>query len=98
MSRVVEGLIPPWQHKRRTLTRFEAKTDTRYGYNPYERPIRMHLRLGVINLDKPRGPTSHEVSSRIKDLLGIERAGHGGTLGGFEPGDIRPFLACYRYY
>ncbi|PUA31012.1 MAG: hypothetical protein B9J98_08230 [Candidatus Terraquivivens tikiterensis] len=94
---MVGGPVPPWQRERKTLVRLEAETDPKYGYNPYERPIRMHLRLGVINLDKPRGPTSHEVSSKIKDLLGIERAGHGGTLGGFEPGETRPFLAFYRY-
>lgn len=98
MSKVVEGFVPPWQQERKTLLRVEADTDPRYGHNPYERPIRMHLRLGVINLDKPRGPTSHEVSSKVKDLLGVKRAGHGGTLVGLRPGDIRPFPACYPYY
>ncbi len=97
MNDVVGSLVPPWQHERRTIVRLEAETNPNYGYNPYERPIRMHLKLGVINLDKPKGPTSHEVSSKIKDLLRVERAGHGGTLGGFKPGDIRPFPACCQY-
>jgi len=35
---------------------------------------------GVINLDKPRGPTSHEVTAWVKHLLGINKAGHTGTL------------------
>jgi len=98
LNDAVGEIIPPWQQERKAVVRFEAETDPKYGYNPYERPLRMHLRLGVINLDKPRGPTSHEVSSKIKDLLGVERAGHGGTLGGFKPGDIRPFLVCYQYF
>ena len=38
------------------------------------------LRYGVINLDKPRGPTSHEVASWAKRILRIGRAGHSGTL------------------
>jgi H/ACA ribonucleoprotein complex subunit 4 len=42
--------------------------------------MREHLRLGVINLDKPVGPTSHEVVAWIKRLLEVRRAGHGGTL------------------
>ncbi|MFQ6107853.1 MAG: RNA-guided pseudouridylation complex pseudouridine synthase subunit Cbf5 [Thermoplasmata archaeon] len=38
------------------------------------------LNSGVINLDKPQGPTSHQVSSWVKKMLSVERAGHGGTL------------------
>jgi H/ACA ribonucleoprotein complex subunit 4 len=38
------------------------------------------LRLGIINVDKPVGPTSHEVVAWIKRILGVKRAGHGGTL------------------
>jgi H/ACA ribonucleoprotein complex subunit 4 len=38
------------------------------------------LEYGLIPLDKPRGPTSHEVVAWTKRLLGVERAGHSGTL------------------
>jgi H/ACA ribonucleoprotein complex subunit 4 len=31
-------------------------------------------------LDKPRGPSSHQVTAWARDLLGVERAGHAGTL------------------
>jgi len=41
------------------------------------------LNRGVINLDKPAGPTSHQVVSWIKDMLGVKRTGHSGTL---DPG------------
>ncbi|MDP6460115.1 MAG: RNA-guided pseudouridylation complex pseudouridine synthase subunit Cbf5, partial [Candidatus Hydrothermarchaeota archaeon] len=47
---------------------------------PTERSIEEHLSKGVINLDKPRGPTSHEVAAWVKGILKIKKAGHGGTL------------------
>jgi H/ACA ribonucleoprotein complex subunit 4 len=31
-------------------------------------------------IDKPRGPTSHQVSAWVKEILGIAKAGHVGTL------------------
>lgn len=31
-------------------------------------------------VDKPQGPTSHQVTAWVRDLLGVERAGHAGTL------------------
>ncbi len=35
---------------------------------------------GVLNLDKPRGRTSHDVVEKVRDLTGIRRVGHAGTL------------------
>ena len=49
------------------------------GISPYERPIEHHLQMGFILLDKPRGPSSHEIVAWIKKLMNI-KAGHGGTL------------------
>ncbi|MHC1585500.1 MAG: RNA-guided pseudouridylation complex pseudouridine synthase subunit Cbf5 [Candidatus Syntropharchaeia archaeon] len=54
-----------------------------YGCIPKNRPIGEYIRKGVINLDKPSGPTSHEVVAWIKKILKIEKAGHVGTL---DPG------------
>ncbi|MCI4336853.1 MAG: RNA-guided pseudouridylation complex pseudouridine synthase subunit Cbf5 [Thermoplasmata archaeon] len=31
-------------------------------------------------VDKPRGPSSHQVTAWVRDILGVERAGHAGTL------------------
>ncbi|MEM0233520.1 MAG: hypothetical protein QXL22_05830 [Candidatus Nezhaarchaeales archaeon] len=62
------------------LIKAEDTTDYSYGCPPDQRPIGQHIDLGVINLDKPPGPTSHEVTSWVKKLLGVEKAGHGGTL------------------
>jgi H/ACA ribonucleoprotein complex subunit 4 len=39
-----------------------------------------YLRKGVVLIDKPRGPTSHQVSAWVRNLLGAEKAGHAGTL------------------
>ncbi|HUR70184.1 MAG TPA: RNA-guided pseudouridylation complex pseudouridine synthase subunit Cbf5 [Candidatus Thermoplasmatota archaeon] len=62
------------------LRRAKADTDPAHGQDPYKRSIESHLRLGVINLDKPAGPTSHQVVAWLKTALGVSKAGHGGTL------------------
>ncbi len=62
------------------LVRGEEETNPQYGVLPYERNINEYIRNGVINLDKPPGPTSHEVVAWIKRMLGLSKAGHGGTL------------------
>ncbi|MGC8816584.1 MAG: RNA-guided pseudouridylation complex pseudouridine synthase subunit Cbf5 [Candidatus Hadarchaeum sp.] len=73
----------PGDIKREVLVKAHDTTDPEYGCDPLKRPIREHIRLGMINLDKPRGPTSHEIVAWIKLLLNLQRAGHGGTL---DPG------------
>ena len=35
---------------------------------------------GILNINKPRGPTSHDVVDRVRVLTGIRRVGHAGTL------------------
>ncbi len=35
---------------------------------------------GILNINKPKGWTSHDVVARIRRLPGIKRAGHAGTL------------------
>lgn len=62
------------------LIREEAETSWDYGYDPYKRPIEELIKYGVVVIDKPRGPTSHEVSTWVKKILNLEKAGHGGTL------------------
>lgn len=62
------------------LTKRDAETSDRYGYIPYERPIDIYIRNGLLVLDKPPGPTSHEVVAWVKRMFNLGRAGHGGTL------------------
>jgi tRNA pseudouridine55 synthase len=35
---------------------------------------------GLLVIDKPAGPTSHDIVQRVRRLLGTRRVGHGGTL------------------
>lgn len=41
---------------------------------------------GVLLVDKPEGPTSHDVVDRVRRLLGERRVGHTGTLDPFASG------------
>ena len=50
------------------------------GSSPTSRPIEEHLKYGVINLDKPANPSSHEIVAWIKKILKVEKTGHSGTL------------------
>ena len=65
---------------RKYIVLVDDSTDERYGWLPQGRPINKYIEYGVINLDKPPGPTSHEVVAWIKRMLDLKRAGHGGTL------------------
>ncbi len=38
------------------------------------------MRYGVINLDKPSNPSSHEVVAWIRRILRVNKTGHSGTL------------------
>ncbi len=62
------------------LIKGQCETDPRYGTEPENRPLDSYITNGVINLDKPSGPSSHQVSSWVKKILGVEKAGHSGTL------------------
>ncbi|MFQ6064935.1 MAG: RNA-guided pseudouridylation complex pseudouridine synthase subunit Cbf5, partial [Candidatus Bathyarchaeia archaeon] len=76
----MQETAPPWEIERKLLVKAEEETSPRYGFKPEERPVEEYIRFGVINLDKPPGPSSHEVTAWTKRLLDIQRAGHGGTL------------------
>ena len=72
--------IPPWEIKREVYVKNEDRTDLKYGHIPLDRPAELFLRFGVINLDKPAGPTSHEVAAWTKKIMKLKCIGHGGTL------------------
>jgi len=65
---------------RKRLIKTSATTNAHYGKAPAKRTVRELLNNGFINLDKPAGPTSHQVVAWVKEILEIEKAGHGGTL------------------
>lgn len=64
----------------RILLKSDEKTDPKYGCPPAERSIEDHIRLGVVNIDKPSGPSSHQVTEWARGILELEKAGHSGTL------------------
>lgn len=70
----------PEAEERDWLTREEAETNWEWGQRPKTRDIENRINNGLILIDKPPGPTSHQVSAWVKDILGIEKAGHSGTL------------------
>lgn len=75
----------PADRPRETLIKVtNVTTDPAYGFSsPKEIPVEHLLKNGVICLDKPAGPTSHEVSTWVRKILDVDKAGHSGTL---DPG------------
>ncbi|MFB6241937.1 MAG: RNA-guided pseudouridylation complex pseudouridine synthase subunit Cbf5 [Candidatus Nanosalina sp.] len=61
-------------------TREEAETDPEFGTVPEKRSAEQLLDKGIVLIDKPFGPTSKQVTTWIKEELGLKKAGHFGTL------------------
>lgn len=66
--------------EREYLIKTEVETDPGFGTDPEKRDIKTLLNYGVINLDKPSGPSSHQVAAWVREILGIEKIAQGGTL------------------
>lgn len=58
----------------------EVEPDERYGCHPSKRSIEEHIRKGFVCIDKPIGPTSHEIDVWVRKILGVAKTGHAGTL------------------
>ena len=65
---------------REVFVKVQEGTNPEWGKPPSQRPTEEHIRYSLVLLDKPRGPSSHEVAAWVKKILGVERAGHAGTL------------------
>lgn len=73
--------MTPWERRRSVLEKEkEEETNPDYGCEPRNRSIETYLNYGIVSLDKPPGPTSHDVTATVKRILSARRAGHGGTL------------------
>ncbi len=70
----------PSDEPEQLIVKSQDSSNPNYGCEPEKRSIETLLEYGVINLDKPSGPTSHEVVSWARKILNISNAGHGGTL------------------
>eukprot|EP00758_Cryptobia_borreli_P007800 Tbor_TRINITY_DN5332_c1_g3::TRINITY_DN5332_c1_g3_i1::g.5158::m.5158/K11131/DKC1, NOLA4, CBF5; H/ACA ribonucleoprotein complex subunit 4 len=65
-------------HKMNVYSKHFTPSDC--GSSPLRRSLAEYLKYGMINLDKPSNPSSHEVVSWIKRILKCEKTGHAGTL------------------
>jgi H/ACA ribonucleoprotein complex subunit 4 len=61
-------------------TSLEDSKHSKHGQKPHDRGVEEYIRNGFVILDKPAGPTSHEIVATIKKILGLNKAGHSGTL------------------
>ncbi|MBT3298343.1 RNA-guided pseudouridylation complex pseudouridine synthase subunit Cbf5 [archaeon] len=64
-----------------TVQKFIVKeAEGLFGKDPNERTVQELINSGIVNIDKPKGPSSHQVSDYVQKILGIKKAGHSGTL------------------
>ena len=70
----------PSLKNRKRLIKVNIKTNPNYGKSPDELSVNELINNGIINLDKPSGPTSHQIDSWLKNIFAINKVGHGGTL------------------
>ena len=62
------------------LVRSSHFTPIPHGCSPLRRDLPTYVSSGVINLDKPSNPSSHEVVAWLRRILRVEKTGHSGTL------------------
>lgn len=58
----------------------EAVTSEEYGCYPTRRPMEEYIKKGFVCIDKPMGPSSHEVVVWVRKILNVKKTGHAGTL------------------
>jgi len=73
-------LLPFEKLKKEIMVKKEATTNPEFGCKPEERPVEQLIKYGIVNINKPSGPTSHQVSDYVQKILGIDKSGHSGTL------------------
>jgi H/ACA ribonucleoprotein complex subunit 4 len=66
--------------ERIVVKRQDVSTNPDYGKNPRDRDTETYIKYGLVNIDKPAGPTSHQVSAYARDIIGAKKCGHSGTL------------------
>lgn len=72
--------LPFEEIERSILVKREAQTNPAAGIIPEQRPIGEMINYGVMAINKPAGPTSHQIVDYAKKILNIDKAGHSGTL------------------
>jgi len=64
----------------------DATTEPNRGLEVSARGVEDLLGSGFILLDKAAGPTSHQLTAWVRDMFGVDKLGHGGTLDPFATG------------
>jgi H/ACA ribonucleoprotein complex subunit 4 len=77
---MTENLLPFEKAGRKILVKKKSESSDKYGGVPSSRSTEQLLDLGIVNIDKPRGPTSHQVSAYVQKIIGVKKGGHSGTL------------------
>lgn len=77
----METLLPFEKIKREIAVKKDVESNPDYGCNPENRTIEKLIEYGIININKPPGPSSHQVADYVKKILNTPKAGHSGTLG-----------------
>lgn len=62
------------------IVKKQGKTSAHLGCNPENRPTQELIQYGIVNIDKPSGPTSHQTSGYVKEILELKKCGHSGSL------------------
>jgi len=75
-----KNLLPSEKIIRKILVKKEVKTDGKFGCKPEKRKTDEIINYGIININKPQGPTSHQVSDYVQKILKLNKSGHSGTL------------------
>ena len=58
----------------------KSEAEPEFGQDPKKRSTKELVKYGIVNIDKLKGPTSHQTSDFVKKILHISKAGHSGTL------------------
>jgi len=72
--------LPFERMKREVFVRKKFETSDKFGSLPETIPVEELIDYGIVNIDKPSGPTSHQVSAYVQKILGLNKSGHSGTL------------------
>ncbi|AWR97189.1 tRNA pseudouridine synthase A [Acidianus sulfidivorans JP7] len=67
-------------YKNKWYIKKESETSENIGFFPDKREINFLIKNSIINIDKPAGPTSHEIAFWVKQMFKVNKVGHGGTL------------------
>jgi H/ACA ribonucleoprotein complex subunit 4 len=70
----------PSDIKRIRMIKSHATSNPHYGKHPNDRSLNELFDAGVFFVDKPAGPTCHQIDAWIKDMLHKSKVGHAGTL------------------